>query len=148
MRMFGIAETVGCPSAPLLEHERDLGSDALIANAPNPSRMHRTRTRPGLTPNDDPVDARRLYRRSPQHVGCDDRIERVMATAANRDFRHINRSKQRLQTQKPSFRRQVQQLPDVSIRLGLVHHRAACPDIAWRVALAPLMRHQVSGMAP
>lgn len=50
-------------TAPLLKEERHAGRRALIAHLRHPPNVQRTRARPGLAAQDDPVDAGQVQRR-------------------------------------------------------------------------------------
>jgi hypothetical protein len=54
------ANTVGAPSTPLLEEERDFLSYGLAPHAIDPFRTHRSCFRPTLASDDYPVDASKV----------------------------------------------------------------------------------------
>jgi hypothetical protein len=86
------------PFVPLFEQERHLFGDALVADGPDPVRMHRPGARAGFAAGDDPVDAGQIQ--------------------------PGQRAEQRLAGQEPSYRRCRLQLVDAVQRPGILHRRA------------------------
>ena len=72
-------DTIGTPSTPLLEEERDLLLYGLAPDAINPFRTHRAGFRPTLASDNDPMNASKVDR-------ADILEERLDRQKTNRDF--------------------------------------------------------------
>ena len=113
--------------AELLDETRHIRIGALFHDIPDPARRRRSRIRPALTTDDDPV-AHRID--APMHRA----IEAGLAVQSPAPLRQVHRLQERLDADATPATLDVEQLPNPRLRSALRRDRRQRHAVVWKAA--------------